>query len=100
MSEYVALFLIWAGVVVRMTVPALRKYLDSGAEEFKWSHRYTVATALSLIVSLAATAIGFTMFPLPEFPMDLASQIGAIVFGFGLENVIIEVMEWAFKKET
>jgi len=100
MSEYVALFLIWAGVIVRMIVPAMRKYLDSGAEEFKWSHRYTVTAALALIVSAAASLIGFKMFPMPEPPFGLDFQIGAIVFGFGLEDVIVEIMEWALKKET
>ena len=100
MSEYVALFLIWVGIVVRMIVPALRKYLDSGAEEFTWSHRYTATFGLSLIVSLAASLIGFKMFPVPEITSGLDFQIGAIVFGFGLEDVIVEVMEWAFKKET
>ena len=100
MSEYVALFLIWVGIVVRMVVPAMRKYLDSGSEEFNWSHRYTVTAALSLIVSLAASLIGFKMFPIPEVTAGLDFMIGAIVFGFGLEDVIVEVMEWAFKKET
>lgn len=83
-----------------MIVPAMRKYLDSGDEDFKWSHRYSVTMALSLIVSLAASLIGFKMFPIPEMTSGLDFQIGAIVFGFGLEDVIVEVMEWAFKKET
>jgi hypothetical protein len=98
MSEYVALFLIWVGVIIRMVVPAMRKYLENG-EEFKWSHRYTVTAALSLIVSAAASLVGFTMFSVPDPFVGVNAYIGAIVFGFGLEDVIVEVMEWAWKKE-
>ena len=102
-SEYMALFLIWAGVIFRMAVPALRKYYEAMKDEdkeFKWSLRYTLATAIGLVVSFATTLVGFNMFEIPQDVTTLKFMVGAIIFAFGLDSIIIEIGEWAFEKRT
>ena len=101
MTPDVAFFLIFVGVLIRMIVPALRKKLESDKanEAFKWSHRYTYATVFSLVVAFAATVIGFTNYVMP--PPDtywLVAYCQTMAYGFFLEAVVIEVMEWTFEK--
>jgi len=96
----IAFFLIFVGVVIRMIVPYLRKRAESD-EPFKWNHRYTWATLFSLVVAFTATVIGFVNYILPPPEIDwLVAYAQTMSYGFSLEAIIVEVMEWIFKKPT
>lgn len=92
-----ALFGIFVGVLARMIVPALRKKAED-EDKFEWDHRYTVVAAFSLIVAIATTFIGFLAFPVPESVTPLTFFITAVVYGFGLNATITEIMKWSFER--
>ena len=94
----IAFFLIFVGVAVRMVTPFLRKRSQSD-EPFEWNHRYTWATAFSLAVAFAATVIGFVAYIMPDPEAYwLVAYAQTMSYGFSLEAIVVEVMEWAFPK--
>ena len=93
--EVLAYLCILLGVLVRMLIPALRKYgeaMEEG-EEFHWDNKYTVTAIVSVLVGLATAAIGFDLFTVPD-TYNFSLVVGTIVYGFGLDAVITEVSEW------
>ncbi len=95
--EYMALLGIFLGVIFRMAVPYFRKKAalpEDKREAFTWQSKYTYAGALAIIVAIASTFIGFLAFPIPENVSALTFFITAMVYGFGLNSVIIEAMQW------
>ena len=93
--QIVAFLGILLGVLIRMLIPAMQSYRKAMEEgkEWHWNHKYTMSALISFVVGLATTAIGFGMFTIPEV-YDLTLLISTIVYGFGLDVVITEVLEW------
>jgi len=92
-----ALFGIFVGVLARMIVPALRKKAED-SDKFKWDHTYTAIALFSLIIAIATTFIGFLAFPLPESVTPLPFFITSVVYGFGLNATITEIMKWSLER--
>lgn len=89
-----ALFGIFVGVLARMIIPALRKKAEADEDNpFEWQHKYTFIAALSLLVALITTLTGFLAFPIPENVTPLTFFIVAVVYGFGLDAIITELMK-------
>ncbi len=91
-AEMLAAAGILIGVLIRMVIPALRKAGEEG-EAFQWQHRYTIATAVALLVAFITTAIGFATYPIPENVSTFSFLIGASIYGYGLEAATIEGMK-------
>ncbi len=83
---------IFIGVMIRMIVPALRKW-NEDKDAFKWKQRYTIATLIALMIAFITTAIGFMAYPIPQDVSTFTFLMGSIVYGFGLEAATIEGME-------
>ncbi len=100
-AEIMALLGIAFGVIFRMAVPFLRKKAELPEGEkrdaFTWESKYTYAGILAVIVAISTTFIGFLAFPIPESVSSLSFFIVAMVYGFGLDGFIVEVMNWAYE---
>ena len=98
--EIIALILIFVGVIFRMAIPYLRKMRDAekNSEPFSFMYRYLIAALFALMVAVMTAFLGFQMYTIPEDTTQLAFYVGAIIHGYGMNSVIIEVMENTYGK--
>lgn len=95
--RYIVLAAIWFGIVLRIAVPAARKYLEllKAGEPFHWSHFYTGALIFGVLVSIPITFLAFAAFSIPPDTDALSLFIAGTVWGIGQQELIVEVMNWA-----
>ena len=101
--EYIAVISIYIGILLRILVPAIRKWselnseVSSGAIDkaagFKWSQKYTIELLISLFLAYIVTAITFPLFIIPEGSMVTVVFAGSI-YGWGQTSAIDELFKW------
>lgn len=96
-TEFAVLLGIFLGVCLRTAIPALRKIVDAieNDEPFYWDHKYTWSAFLAFLVAVVTTFMGFLQFIPPTDVSPLALMITCMIYGFGLNAIIIEVRKWA-----
>ena len=96
LTEIAILIGIFLGVCFRTAIPALRKIVEAidNGEPFYWDHKYTWSAVLAVLVAVVTTFMGFLQFVPPTEVSPLALMLSCIVYGIGLDAIVIELRKW------
>jgi len=98
--ETIVLIALFAGILVRTIIPALRKMAET--PDFQWNHQYTATMIISLIISFISALTLYQSFHVPE-STEIQVAIAAFFAGLGLNSGVDElakVVAIAYSKKT
>ncbi|MFQ5758420.1 MAG: hypothetical protein ACE5IF_01935 [Candidatus Bathyarchaeia archaeon] len=91
--EAIAVIGIFLAVAARSFMPYLRKTVKDG-KKLVWEHKYSAI----LIASAVITLLVFPQFQIPTDGVKIF--VAAFVFGWGMNSLAIEGMEWLRKPKS
>ena len=97
-QQFIVLLGIFVAVIVRTTVPALRKKMEEKAKGgvFTWDQKYTITAVITILIAVIAALQGFLNFspPDPNIVGNLGLFIAAFQYGWALNDQMNEIKAW------